>query len=139
MIYTQNDIVSYLYTNLKDSDLVKKVIGGKLYKRGTRKPDSQAEDAVIGFIAGTADQVQQGDVVLNVYVQDLKTKDGFFYCDITRCATIEKELVAIPDMLTAKGDIKFETNGMICTLEEPEIKQHFVSLKMRFKVLTTKN
>ena len=137
MIYTGNSILSYLYTKLSANNLMQ-TINGKLYKRGTRQPDSKKEDAVIAFLAGTSSQVQEGDVVLNVYVPNLKGKDGVDYCDIVRCQQIEQMLVDIPDWLTKQGDIKFETNGMICTIEEPNINQHFVSLKMRFKVLTSK-
>ena len=139
MIYTGNEILSHMFAVLKDSDLVKKKIGGKLYKRGTRPLDSAAEDAVIGFLSGTATQVQEGFVVLNVYVPNIKTKAGNTMCNITRCQTIEKLLVSIPDLLTAQGNVKFETSDMICTLDEPDINQHFVSLKMRFKVLSSKN
>lgn len=139
MIYTGNTIINQVYAVLKDSDLVKKSIGGKLYKRGTRPTDSAAEDAVIGFLSGTAEQVQEGFIVLNVYVPNLKTKAGNTMCNIARCQTIEQLLVGIPDLLTAHGNIQFKPSDMICTIEEPEINQHFVSLKMRFKVLSTKN
>lgn len=140
MIYTGNEIVNLVYGLLNSEySQLKGFIGGLLYKRGTRPANSTAEDAVIGFLSGTAEQVQQGFIVLNVYVPNIKTKGGYAMCNISRCQAVEALLTTIPDWLTQRCDVRFETSDMICTIEEPELGQHFVSLKMRFKVLSTKN
>ena len=41
----------------------------------------------------------------------------------------------LPTVLTRATGILFRPSGMITTLKEPDIKEHFVSLKMDFKLL----
>ena len=132
MELTGQEIEDIVYRKVKALSLG---INGGVYERGTRPFDSTSEDCVISFLNGTANQVQIGEVIVNIYVPDLILGDGLSYKDTNRCKQIERLLVGLPEELNADSQFVFTKSGMICTLEEPSIKQHFVSLKMRFKIL----
>lgn len=134
MEYTGQNIEDYIYNRLK---ALKLPIKGKMYKKGTRPIDSQNEDCVVSFLSGTAEQIQQGFVVVNVFVKDILGGDGLYYRDIKRCATIENVLAGIVDKLNENGDLYLTKDGMVVTLQEENINQHFVSLKLKFKVLNS--
>lgn len=133
MEYTGQMIEDMLYSKVKEN--LASVIGGGFYKRDTRPFDSNNEDCVVALITGTADQIQEGAVVVNIYVPDIKAKNGQFYKNTARCKTLEQSLVGLPELLNIGNEVRFEKSGMIMTIEEPNINQHFVSLKMRFKNL----
>ena len=133
MKYTGQYIEDYLYEKLSDMDLPNT---GGLYKRGTRPANSKKEDCVVAFISGSARQIQEGYVVVNIYVADIVSKDGMNYKDTRRCAELEEELTGLDSLLNQLGDIYFHADGMISTIAEPDMRQHFVSLKMKFRVLS---
>ena len=116
-------------------------IGGRVYYRGLRpistNNTSYAEDAIVAFLTGTNGDIQNGTCLVNVYVPDLQGgKSGVYYKDKKRCIAIAEKLELFPDYATKHdGDIYFKQSDMIATLAEEEINQHFVSLKMEFKVL----
>lgn len=132
MEYTGQNIEDYIYNKVKG---LKLSIKGKTYKKGMRPMSSQTEDCVVSFLSGTAEQIQKGFVVVNVYVNDIIGSDGMYYRDIKRCDTMESVLAGIVDKLNKQGEIYFSKDGMVVTLPEEDLKQHFVSLKMKFKVL----
>ena len=47
---------------------------------------------------------------------------------------LEKWLETLPQTIR-DGSIYFTRDGLITTIKEPDTKEHFVSLKMRFKVI----
>lgn len=115
-------------------------VGGKVYYRGLRpiqKNDSSyKEDIVVAFLAGDGTDVQSGTCLMNVYVPDKQASSGMFYANKERCAFIAEALEQF-SMFANQSDsgIYFKQKGMIATLAEEDIKQHFVSLKLEFKVL----
>ena len=131
--YTAQMIEDELYSMVRGFCLP---ISGGVYKRATRPYNSKEEDCVVAFLTGGAKQVQEGTVLINIYVPDIIAGDGQAYKNTTRCAEIEKSLVGFDTLLNTKSDIYFKTEDMIKTIEEEDINQHFVSLKLRFKVLT---
>lgn len=133
MEYTGQMIEDLVFARVR-SELAS-AIGGDCYKRDTRPLDSKQEDCVVAFVTGTSEQMQQGAVVVNVYVPDIKAGNGMFYKDTARCKELEQVLISLPDKMNIGNDVRFEKSGMIMTIEEREIKQHFVSLKLRFKNL----
>ena len=132
MELTGQEIEDILYSKIKSLSLG---ISGDVYERGTRPLSSDKEDCIVSFLAGTADQVQIGEVVVNVYVPDIMMGDGIYYKDTTRCKEIERLLVGLTDELNKDSHFVFTKSGMICTFEEKDIRQHFVSVKIRFKYL----
>ena len=115
-------------------------VGGKVYYRGLRpiqkNSSSYKEDIVIAFLAGDGTDVQSGTCLLNVYVPDMQVGSGMFYTNKERCVAIAEALEQFP-MFANQSDsgIYFKQSGMIATFAEEDIKQHFVSLKLEFKVL----
>lgn len=116
-------------------------ISGGVYYRGLRPIQDNVsdykEDAVIAFLTGTTSDVQNGTCLVNVYVPDIAgAKSGIYYKDKERCAQIAEKLEKFPAFANAHDkDLFFKQRDMIATLKEDEINQHFVSLKMEFKVL----
>jgi len=115
-------------------------IKGRVYYRGLRpiakNNSSYNEDAVVGFLTGVSGDVQNGTCLLNIYVPDIVAKSGLYYKDKSRCGVIATALEAFPAFANKRDkDIYFKQSDMILTISEEEIHQHFVSLKMEFKVL----
>ena len=114
-------------------------IKGKVYYRGLRpiqkNISSYKEDVVIAFLIGSGTDIQEGTCLLNVYTPDTQTNSGVYYANKTRCAEIASILEHFPAFANKLGAIYFLQDGMIQTIEEDSIKQHFISLKMKFKVL----
>ena len=122
---------------IKDKHLT---IGGKVYYRGSRpigkNQSSYAEDAVVAFLTGTSGDIQKGTCLVNVYTNDIQAPSGMYYKNKTRCEEIAAALDKFPAYATQYDkDIYFKQSDIIRTEAEEEIHQHFVSLKMEFKVL----
>lgn len=132
MELTGQEIEDIVYAKIKSLSLD---ISGNVYERGTRPLSSDKEDCVVSFLTGTADQVQIGEVVVNIYVPDILLGDGMYYKNTARCKELELLLVGLTPELNRDSHFVFTKSGMICTLEEKDIKQHFVSVKFRFKYL----
>ena len=114
-------------------------IGGRVYYRGLRpiaKAGDFEEDAVVAFLTGVNGDVQSGTCLVNVYVPDTQAQSGTYYTNKLRCAEIAELLEDFPDFANhLDKDLYFKQSDMIFTMAEEEIAQHFVSLKMEFKVL----
>ena len=115
-------------------------ISGKVYYRGLRPicktAEDYKEDAVVAFLAGTSGDVQKGTCLVNIYVSDTKAPSGVYYKAKPRCEEIAAALEKFPNFANSEDeDIYFKQSDMILTIAEEEIHQHFVSLKMEFKVL----
>lgn len=134
---TGNELLTYMYkhiTQLKSDGYLP--IEGNVYKANERPLDAQTEDCCIAIIAGNASQIQEGEVVVNIYVQDVMNAEGLWKEDRERTEAMEHILEGLPMLLTSMGDVRFTASGMILTLEEEDIHHHFASIKMSFKVLT---
>ena len=115
-------------------------IGGNVYYRGLRpiskNQSKYQEDAVVAFLTGKNGDIQKGTCLLNVYVSDVHAPSGMYYKNKTRCEEIASALENFPDFANRnEKDIYFKQSDVILTIAEEEIHQHFVSLKMEFKVL----
>lgn len=114
-------------------------INGKVFKKGMRitdsKPNSNKEDAVVGVLTGKGGELQKGTCYVNVYVPNKMVSKGRYLEDKQRCLTISKLLDALPAYLRKGESVYFSKTDMIVTLEEPQLNEHFVSLKLEFKVL----
>lgn len=137
MTKTGQQIENDIYELVKNSPLAS-LIDGKVYKFGTRPKDSKKEDAVVKFVQGEDDQIQSGTVVINLYVPDFDPyENGVLVRDITRCTELEVLSNKWVKSLTPdKSSYIFRLAQTIHTQEEPDINQHFVSIRLRFKVTT---
>ena len=134
MEITGQILENYLFERIRSLSLP---ITGKFYKRGTRPMGSKKEDCVVGFISGNSNQIQEGECVVNIYVNDIMARDGQYYKDFSRCVELEALMVAIPGELNTLGNIRFEKSDIVRTFEERDLNQHYVSLKLKYKHLNS--
>ncbi|MCL1937593.1 MAG: hypothetical protein FWF52_04255 [Candidatus Azobacteroides sp.] len=139
MAKTGQQIEDDLFGMVLNSPLASFISGG-VYKYGTRPHDSKKEDAVVKFVTGynDGDYLQNGTVVVNIYVPDVDSNgSGVLLRDIKRCKAVEtKASQWVESLTTGQSNYLFRTAQTIYTEEEPEIKQHFVSIRLKFKLST---
>ena len=137
MTRTGQQVEDDIYELLQGSPL-KSLISGEIYKYGMRPRDSEMEDAVVKFVTGLDDDIQTGVVVVNIYVPDVDAYgNGVTVRNIPRCIAIETKANEWVKSLTAgTTDYLFELAQTIYTEEEAVIKQHFVTVRIKFKLLT---
>lgn len=115
-------------------------ISGKVYIKGFRPlqndfNDGNKEDIVVSALAGDDAQLQHGSCLVNIYVPDTQTASGNFYKTKQRTEPLAEWASTLPQRLSKAGDIYFEKQGMILTLQEEALHEHFVSIKMDFYLL----
>lgn len=89
MILTDIDIKDALYSYIKDSDLVKSMINGNLYK-DKRPLNSDKEDLVLSVLARNSGDVQTFVINANLFVKDKKRGDEFIE-DTQRLRELSRE------------------------------------------------
>ncbi len=136
MMKTGHDIQDEIYRMLKGSGLEQSVSGG-VYKNGYRPRDSRLEDIVVTFSQSTAGQVQDGIVTVNVYIPDVDPyTSGVWVEDGERTAEIERALLAWLDGIDRSAtDLRLEASQPPFTMEDHASRQHFVTLRVRFRYL----
>ena len=118
-------------------------ISGKVYKRGTRPlqndvaDDKRTEDCVVAALMGKGGELVKGTCVVNVYIPDTRVNSGLYLKNIVRCQEIGELLDVLPETIRKKCPVYFTRSEMITTESEPNLKEHFVSLKMDFKFIQT--
>lgn len=134
MTLTSKKVQGDIYHFLKGSTL-SRIIGGNVYRNGTRPRDSQAEDAVVTFVTGLPGEIQTGVVVVNIYVKDIDPFcNGVLVEDSGRTEEIEAAAATWVESLTcALSDYKFSLAAAIQTFEESAINQHFVSVRLKYE------
>jgi len=129
----QGDVIALL----KGSALTS-MITGKVYRNGYRPKDSKTEDAIVTFTAGQAEQVQTGIVTINIFIPDIDPfANGVMVENGARSEQIEIAAGAWVESLTAsRSDYRFKLQQTITTVPAPEINQHFIVIKLQYKLLT---
>lgn len=133
---TGSQIERDIFHLVKES-VISSAINGSVYREGTRPNSSQKEDAIVIFITALDGQVQDGVVSINVYVPN-KNYGTYFLKDIKRCTEIEEICQQFFDSLPT-NEYLFSLGQMISTFKHPEIEQHFVNVKLKFKHNTLKS
>ena len=111
------------------------MVTGAVYRNGVRPRDSKKEDAVVTFVTGMAETaVQNGVVLVNIYVPDIDPYcNGVMVEDSKRTEEIEAAAARWVSTLTCdKSNYKFRLAATIQTYADEEIKQHFVSVRLRY-------
>lgn len=127
----QTDIIALL----RGSELATEISGG-VYRNGLRPRDSRLEDAVVIFTTGLPDEIETGVVTVNIYVPDIDPyENGVLVEDGERTETLEILAQGWVDSLLGSGtNYVFELRQTIYTEAEPDIKQHFVVVKMGYRL-----
>ena len=123
----QTDIIALL----RGSELAAE-ISGEVYRNGLRPRDSRLEDAVVIFTTGLPDEIETGVVTVNIYVPDIDPyENGVLVEDGERTEKLEILAQGWVDSLLGSGtNYVFELRQTIYTEAEPDIKQHFVVVKL---------
>lgn len=119
-------------------DVFSGIIGGTLYKEGTRPIDATTEDAVIVVSSGDAEQVQTGRMHINIYVPDVDNGSGNLVEDKARLAELADYDETIVETLNnvLYEEYSFHLYKMTDTFPEPGINQHFANVNLEFERIT---
>lgn len=119
-------------------DVFPGIIGGTLYKEGTRPLDASTEDAVIIVSGGDTEQVQTVRAHINIYVPDVDNGSGNLVEDKTRLAELSDYDETIVETLNNAlfEEYSFRLNKITDTFAEPDINQHFVNVNLEFERIT---
>ena len=125
----QTDIIDLL----RNSELAAEVTG-EIYRRGYRPRDSRKEDIIVIFTAGLPDEIQTGVVTINIFIPDIDPYgNGVQVEDGERSETLEALAQRWVENLSGTNYL-FELQQTIYTEAEPEINQHFVVVKLRYRL-----
>lgn len=132
---TAKEVQGDIITLLQGSALAQSV-SGKIYRKGYRPLNSQAEDITVGFVTGVTGEIQEGVVVINVYVADIDAiGNGTMVENGARTTEIERLADDWVQSLTAsRSDYLFELSQTIYTEAEREVHQHFVSIRLNYRL-----
>ena len=125
----QTDIIDLL----RNSELAAEVSGG-IYRKGYRPRDSRKEDIIVIFTAGIPDEIQTGVVTVNIFIPDIDPYgNGVQVEDGERSEELETLAQRWVESLSGNNYL-FELQQTIYTEAEPEINQHFVVVKLRYRL-----
>ena len=91
MTKTEQQIERDLYAMIKASSLGTS-IRGSVYRSEMRAADATTEDVIVKFLAGVDEQIQQGVVVINIYVPDIRY-DGRLVPDKSRIGELQQLVI----------------------------------------------
>lgn len=134
-IKTSAQIEKDFYRLVKSSAIASS-IGGKVYRNGTRPRNSKSEDAVVTFVAGLDGQIQDGVVVVNVFVPKKPFGRGTDPVkDIKRIDTLE---CIIRDWLyTRPGAPEYQLPASerptIKDYEDPQTGETYIHTRIKFR------
>lgn len=133
-IKTGTQIEKDFFHFVKESPIAS-TIRGKVYRDGTRPRNSKAEDAVVIFTSGLDGQIQDGVVVLNVFVPKKPFgKDTEPVKDIGRVDKLEQ---LIRDWLRFWDNTEYlivsKDMPTIRSNEDPETHETYIHARLKFR------
>lgn len=115
------------------SEFFRGVINGHLYTSGQRAFNSTSEDAVITVTKVTSGQMQEGNALINVYVQDIDYGGGKYVPNDPRLRELDALGDSVIEILnTANMDFSFELVS-IDDIAVPDIRQWRKQLLLSFQ------
>lgn len=132
---TGSEVEIHIYQLLKASN-IRTEISGDIYRADKRPKNSTLEDAIVIFTAGLPRQIQTGVVTVLIYVPDLDIGGGVLVENGVRTLAVEKWAANWCSNLNLNSEYYFTLENTIVTRAEPEIKQHFISTRLNYKLLT---
>lgn len=134
-IKTGTQIEKDFYHMVKGSSIAS-TIGGLVYRDGTRPRNSKAEDAVVKFVAGLDGQIQDGVVVVNVFVPKKPFgTDTDPVKDIGRIDTLEQLIRDWLDQWPGAPEYLLPTSERptIQCLEDPSTGETYINTRIKFR------
>ena len=134
MAKTGKEIEQDIYTMLRASDLAK-ALDGLVYRSGYRPRDSRKEDAIVIFTAGLPDEIETGVVTINIYAPDVDPYNNGVWVEGPRTTEISRMAADWVDSpKPSDSNYIFRLREAIRTEEEPETNQHFVVIKLGYRL-----
>lgn len=135
MTKTEIDFERDFYTLVKNSD-IGKIIRGSVYRSGMRPANAKSEDVIVKFLAGTDEQVQDGIMLIHVYVPDIANSDGRKVEDKVRIGVLESAIIAFVKNCE-DTEYLIRCDGLPKSTEINEaIEQHLIVARLKFQRLT---
>ena len=131
MIKGGDDIEADVFLLVKNSAIAT-FIKGTVYREGKRPLNATTEDAVVTFKTGLDGQFQDGEIVLNIYVPNIKGSSGLFEKDITRCRLIGNKMMESINTFTS-SEYHIRLLNIPQSFKEQSIEQYYVNARIRFK------
>ena len=133
-IKTDTQIEKDFYHFVKESPIAT-AIGGSVLRDGMRKRNAKTEDAVVIFNAGLDGQIQDGFIVINVFVPKKPFgKDTEPVKDIGRVDTLEQ---VIRDWQDSFNDSEYllpdNERPTIQCLEDPTTHDTYICVRIKFR------
>lgn len=119
-----------LYRLVANSQLAK-TIQGNIYRKDMRPDNATTEDCVVKFLSGTEGQIQNGTIILDVYVNDI-FHNGKYVENTKRIEEIENVIIAF--ISTCKDSeylYSFDTTPYSLPIEG--LNQHYVCARIAYK------
>lgn len=133
---TSEEIEADVYRLVKASSLMD-MVGGKIYRDEQRPKDARTEDIVVKFQTGTDGQVQEGYVLVHVYIPDIQTsKDGELKKDTSRVKKIAVAVNGLVEELGQSTEYLFEKDGTPKSWPSEDGAQHFINLRLHYRRIT---
>lgn len=134
MSRTASQIQGDIYDFLRESDLARGLTG-EVYRRGYRPRDSRLEDAEVIFTTGTPGEIEKGVVTINVYCADIDPyNNGVLVENGQRISEIERAADSwVKTLVASRSNYLFSLRQTIHSTADPEIKQHFVVIKLNYR------
>lgn len=133
MIKTEQEIERDFYTMIKSSELGNEIRGG-LYRDGMRPDNSTEEDLIVKLLSGTDEQVQEGVIVINLYVPDIpngsrKVKDLQRITELQSC---------IRSFINDNENTEYlmSSDGTPKSMLNEDINQHLIVARIKYKRIT---
>lgn len=133
---TSNDIKTFLYTYIKESELYSAICGkgGGLYK--TERPlNSKKMDCVIRILTMVNGVYGKATAYLNIYVRDIQTDDNTFIEDTITTAYFEKAIANEFDKYKCCTDVYRVFLEDMVVLNIDETKEHCVNAKLSIDIV----
>lgn len=132
---TAKDIQGDIIELLKKHGRLATTVNGEIYRNGYRPRDSRTEDIIVTFTAGTSGEIEEGIVTINIYVPDIDPfDDGVFVENGARCDEIEDIAAQWVESLKGVSPYHINLRQSIYTESEEEIRQHFIVVKLAYRV-----
>lgn len=131
---TGAEFEQHIYRLINNSP-IRGLITGKVYLGGLRPVNSKLEDAVISYQTGLSDQIQTGNVNVNIFVPNIVYVDDngskLNIKNFQRCSLIER---ACQDFISSQIANEYQL-GLATTIQtfEHEAEQHFINMRIRYR------
>ena len=129
---TAEQIEKDVFQIIRNSEL-NSIIGGKVYRSGTRPKNAMSEDIVVKFLSGIDQQEQSGIVLIHIYVSNISaSNDGELVKDIARIDELEQHLNALVANIEG-NEYLFEKDDTPHSYPVEGIEQHFINLRLHYR------